>query len=338
VSSQPAEFIGVGVPAYRGVAYIAEALRSLQRQTHRDLAVLISVDGTDEETAAACAPFLRDSRFKLVIQPARLGWAANTSFVMAQNECPFWHYLAQDDLVEPDYVATLLAHARANPQAAVTFCDIQCFDENTDRIGQSPVLGPAAAREISLMLGQHAAVALRGLTRQYALQQTHGLRENEVANFSADTVWMASAARAGELHRVPAALYRKRYHRDNVHTKWAAWPPAQRVKGWQAHCRDMLFEAAQAEATVPERRLIWGAALARLTSTSTEFGYIPAATFDTPARLAMLEGFLTRFTPRDMADASAKLELPFDRIAEMSRALLGIPRRSLLERLGALFR
>jgi len=172
------EFVGIGVPAYRGAAYIAETLRSLQRQTHRDLDVAISVDGADEETAAACAPFLEDSRFRMVIQPTRLGWARNTSWVMAQNECPFWYYQAQDDLVDPDYVSALLAHARENPQAAVTFCDIQCFDQNADYIQQNPVLGPAAAREIALIVAHHAAVALRGLTRQDALRQTRGLREN----------------------------------------------------------------------------------------------------------------------------------------------------------------
>jgi glycosyltransferase involved in cell wall biosynthesis len=332
------EVVGVGVPAYRGAAYIAEALKCLQQQTHRDLAVLISVDGADEETAAACTPFLADSRFKLVVQPTRLGWARNTSWVMAQNECPFWHYLAQDDLVDPDYVSTLLAYARANPQAAVTFCDIQCFDRNTDTIRQNPVLGSPAAREIALITAHHAAVALRGLTRQYALQHTGGLRENEVESFSADTAWMASVARAGELHRVPGARYRKRYHRDNVHSEWPAWPLARRLKAWQVHCRDMFLDASQVEATLPDCRLIWAATMTRLVSADLASGYIPASTFDAAARIAMLDGFLASFAPRHVADTEAKLDLPFDQIADLGRALHGARRQPVVERLRSLFR
>jgi hypothetical protein len=300
--------------------------------------VLISADGADEETAAVCAPFFKDSRFKMVIQSTLLGWARNTSWVMAKNECPFWFYQAQDDLVDPDYVSALLAHARENPQAAVTFCDIQCFGENTGYMPQNSVLGPAATREIVLIVAHHAAVALRGLTRQDALQQTRGLRENEIENFSSDTVWMASVARAGELHRVPRALYRKRYHRDNVHTKWPLWPLEKRIKAWQVHCRDMFLEASQAEATLPDRRLMWGASVVRLVSASTASGYIPASTFDTSARIATLDGFLASFAPRDVTYAEAKLDLPFDQIADLSHALLGARRRPLLGRLRSFFR
>ena len=82
------EYVGVGVPAYRGVDYVTETLRCLEQQTHRNLDVFISVDGADEETAAVCRPFLRDSRFKMVIQPTQLGWAGNISWLMMRNECP----------------------------------------------------------------------------------------------------------------------------------------------------------------------------------------------------------------------------------------------------------
>jgi len=332
------EYVGVGVPAYRGVAYVAETLRCLEQQTHRNLDVLISVDGADEETAAVCTPFIKDSRFKMIVQPTRLGWARNLSWLMMRNECPFWYCQPQDDLIDPDYVSALLAHARANPQAAVTFCDIQCFGEMTAYIPQNSVLGSAATREIVLIVAHHPAVALRGLTRQDALQQTCGLRENEVEDFSSDTVWMASVARAGELHRVQRPLYRKRYHPDNVHKKWPLWPLQKRMKAWQVHCRDMFLEASQAEATLLDRRLMWGASVTRLVSASTASGYIPVSTFDMSARIAMLEGFLASLAPGDVTYAEATLDLPFDQIVDLSHALLGRRRPALLRSLWSLFR
>ena len=332
------ELVGVGVPAYRGVAYVAEALRCLAEQTHRNLDVLISVDGGDEATAAACQPFLKDSRFKLAVQPTQLGWAQNISWLMAHNEGEFWYYHQQDDLVRADYVSVLLELARANAQAAVVYSDIQCFGENLSYITQAPVLGSAVTREIALLLDHHSAVAFRGLTRRNALQQTRGVRENEVENFSSDTVWMASAARAGELLRVPRALYRKRYHRDNVHTKWPLWPLEKRLKAWQVHCRDMFLEASRADASTAERQLIWGAAVARLVSPRTSSGYVPAATFDVSARKVILEGFLRSFTPSDVTNTEQTLELSFDRLVDWSQVLLDLPRPTLLQHLGSLVR
>jgi hypothetical protein len=256
---------------------------------------------------------------------------------MMRNECPFWYYQQQDDLVDVDYVSALLAHARANPQAAVTFCDIECFGEITGAISQNSVLGPAATREMVLILAHHPAVAFRGLTRQDALRQTRGLRENEIENFSSDTVWMASVARAGELHRVPRVLYRKRYHSDNAHTKWSRWPLERRMKAWQVHCRDLFLEASRAKVAVPDRRLMWAASMTRLVSTSTASSYIPASTFDKSARIAMLEGFLASLKPRHVRHAERRLELPFDQIADLSHTILSTGRPLLLRRLRSLF-
>ena len=69
------DYVGVGVPAYRGAAYIAETLLCLEQQTYRNLDVFISVDGADEETAAVCRPFLKDLHFQdgCPAHAARLG-------------------------------------------------------------------------------------------------------------------------------------------------------------------------------------------------------------------------------------------------------------------------
>jgi hypothetical protein len=125
------------------------------------------------------------------------------------------------------------------------------------------VTGEPVARQLSLLLGHHSAVAFRGLTRVEALRDAR-IRRNPVDDFSADTAWMAAAACAGELHRVPGELYRKRYHAANVHTTWARWPPERRSRAWVVHCADMLEAAMAVEATAGERWLLWLGAVERL--------------------------------------------------------------------------
>lgn len=114
----------IGVPVYHGRDFLAACLTSIAAQTHRNLRVMISIDGGDRGSEVVCEPFLTDARFELHRQPERLGWASNISWLMARNTGTFWYYHQQDDLVAPDYVETLLAEAIAHPGAAITFCDI----------------------------------------------------------------------------------------------------------------------------------------------------------------------------------------------------------------------
>jgi glycosyltransferase involved in cell wall biosynthesis len=111
--------VTVGVPVFRGAAFVAETLRSIEAQAHGDLRVLISIAGPDEESEEACRPFLEDPRFELVVQPENVGWAENLNSLMARVETDFWCYQPHDDLLDPRYPEVLVEHAAGAPEAAV---------------------------------------------------------------------------------------------------------------------------------------------------------------------------------------------------------------------------
>ena len=312
--------VSVGVPVFRGTAFVAAALAAIQAQTHPALDVLISVDGADRESAAACEPFLADPRFRMVVQERQLGWTDNISFLMRHSAGDYWFYHQQDDHITPDYVEVLLAHAAGHPEAAVTYCDIQAFGALDRVFSQPPVLGPPAVRAIVLLLAHFPAVAFRGLARRSALEVAGDLRTNTFDSFGADTTWMASIARAGELHRVAKPLYFKRFHADSVHSRWVQWPLERRMAAWRVHCRDMLLETVGAGATLVERRLIFEAALARVVLAEVARGYIPVEDFTDADRAAMLEAFLADIRPR-AGEIGFFLGVPFDVLADDARRL-----------------
>lgn len=68
----------VCIPAYRSEAFIHNTLRSLLTQTYSDFIVEIAVEPPAEETLSVCAPFLRDDRVSIIVNPQVLGWAENT--------------------------------------------------------------------------------------------------------------------------------------------------------------------------------------------------------------------------------------------------------------------
>src|SRR5689334_4762631 len=77
--------ITVGLPIYKAADLIPQALACLQSQTFADFEAIISVDGGDEGTAAACRPFLSDKRFRMVVQPQRLDWGGNFNWLLQQD-------------------------------------------------------------------------------------------------------------------------------------------------------------------------------------------------------------------------------------------------------------
>jgi hypothetical protein len=321
--------VTVGVPVFRGELFIEEALRSIQRQTYRQIEVVISLDGPDAVSEALCAPFLEDSRFRLVVQPERLGWVGNINWLMSQAATGFWYYHQQDDVVDPSYVEVLLGHAERAPEAAVVYCDIVAFGLQTCRLAQSTVTGSPFARQLALLCEHHSAVAFRGLTRVEALQHSGGIRANEVDDFSADTTWMAAIARWGDLRRVPLDLYRKRYHTSNEHVKWSSWPAAKRIHAWTVHCADMLEQAMRVDATPQERRLLWLAAVGRLVSPQTAAGYVPVATLTAAERASRLDGFLRYLGTARSIDIPALLGAGWEDIHRWTRGFYWQPPESL---------
>ena len=290
--------VTVGVPVYRSERFVAETLRSLQAQTFADFTALLSLDGPQQAAEEACRPFLDDPRFRMVVQPQRLGWVANANWLMELVTTPFFCLLPHDDLIDPRYLETLLEHARRTPRAAVVYCDIQGFGHSDVQFEQPSVRGDPVARQLTLLRDHLYAVAWRGLTRAEALRVAGGIPENRVDNFAADAAWMPAAARWGELHRVPLPLYRKRFHDANEHETWNRWPLAKRAQGWAAHCAAMFDQALRVRATTAERRALWLAVLGRLVSHRHALHYIPVHEYTPRDRASLVQLFFVELAAR----------------------------------------
>jgi hypothetical protein len=322
------ELVTIGVPVWQGWAFVAETLGSIAAQTHRELAVLISVDGGDERSADACRPFLADSRFRMVVQPKRLGWVDNQSWLMAEARGDFWCYQAHDDLVVPDYLETLLAHLRRHPEAAVAYGDVRAFGMGDYLLVQPSVTGTPFARQLHLLADHFVGGAYRGVARIAALRAASPLRHNRCNDFSVDQVWMAAAARVGELHRVPRELYRARYRPQSAHQEWLGWDAAARADAWMVHCQQMLEEAWRVPADADQRRLLWAAAVARLLAPHRfPLVFSPIASFPRERRAAILDAFVAATAAGGQVDVPACFDRPWAEVAALTRALCGLEDR-----------
>jgi hypothetical protein len=317
--------VTIGVPVYRGELFIEETLRSIQNQTWRDIQVIISLDGPQPDAEELCRPFLKDSRFRLVVQPERLGWVGNLNWMMRRVATPYWCIQPQDDLLDPSYLEVLLDQARRMPEGAVFYCDIEAFGSLPGSLIQPSVTGSASARQLALLYDHFPAVAFRGLTRVEALHLAGEMPANEVESFACDTVWMSALARWGDLCRVPAGLYRKRFHPANEHKKWFSWPVEKAARAWIVHCAAMLEQAMLVEATTQERRLLWLAAVGRLASTRTDISPLGIASWTVLKRASLLNAFFEHVRTAMSIDLPGLLEASWEEIEQWTRGFYVLP-------------
>ena len=258
--------VTVGVPVYRGQQELPVTLECLRTQTYPNLDVLISVDAADQESATACEPFLRrDARFRMQVQPSRLGWAGNTDWTMRERRGEFYIFQQHDDQVSPTYVADLVEAASRTPNAAICFAEVHTSGLRTMVSRGFQLSGTSIERALAY-LETLDCVPFRGLIRGWALASTSGLLLSDFDPFDScgtEIRFMAQLALWGEFRFVPGPIYYKRLHGANLHLKRQNWSEHQKQLAWASLAAWMIEVVAPAGRDPEERRRLFDVVLAR---------------------------------------------------------------------------
>lgn len=231
--------IAIGVPVYNGALTLPETLRCIQQQHHRDIDVLISIDGGDQGSREVIAPFLADARFRCVEQSQRLGWADNLTRTLQHRDAPFFCYWQQDDLASHNYLGELLQLHSRQPDTGIAYTDVQWFGEQWQR-EHLPSIEAASPRErvLAYLDSQHW-IPLRGLIRSELLRDLPAH-----ARLSQHSPWengfLGHLAGCAAMRRCETALYFKRAH----HAQWGSGfekrPPDRRRADWVTRATALL--------------------------------------------------------------------------------------------------
>jgi len=258
--------VTIGVPVYRGADDLPVTLESIRTQTYPHLDVLISVDAGDMESARACEPFLqRDSRFRMTVQPTRLGWADNTGWTMRQRRGEFYLFNQHDDQTSPDYVASLVEDAVRFPDASVCFAEMHSSGLRT-LVQPGVVLSGTPVERATTYLEHLDHVPFRGLIRSSALARTAGLLLadfNPFDSFGSEIRLMTELALLGEFRFVPGPVYYKRLHGKNIHLTRNKWSEQQQLLAWACLGAWLIEVIAPAGKSADERRDLLDAVLDR---------------------------------------------------------------------------
>ena len=247
--------ITVGLPVYKGADLIAKCLDCLQRQTFGDFEAIISVDGGDAETAAACRPFLVDPRFRMVVHPERLDWVGNFNWLLQQDLQEFFCYRQHDDTTAPEFFEVLLQAADKEPNAAAVYCDCQYTGGRND-IEIAPSIEGESLDRMLQYIERIPAAPVRGLIRRPAIRQAGLVRSDEFRAPLEVFVWLAKLLRWGNFRRVAEPLYYRLDHPHSFTSEYFSWPEDRKRAVWTTMFTGLL-EAAMPLCRTPEERLFF---------------------------------------------------------------------------------
>jgi glycosyltransferase involved in cell wall biosynthesis len=110
--------VTIGIPLFNGAAHIGECLACVLAEKRQDLRVHVLDNASTDDGPGIVRQHARDERrLYLHNQPFNVGVLQNYLSLVMQAETPFFMWRADDDLSEPDYIATLLTALKERPQA-----------------------------------------------------------------------------------------------------------------------------------------------------------------------------------------------------------------------------
>jgi len=112
--------LSIGIPAFNRPEGVERAVRSVLEQDYRNVEIIISDNGSTDETEAVCRSLAaEDDRIRYFRQPHNLGPTANFRFVLRHSLGQYFMWLADDDWLEPGILNRYVSFLDSHPSHAL---------------------------------------------------------------------------------------------------------------------------------------------------------------------------------------------------------------------------
>jgi glycosyltransferase involved in cell wall biosynthesis len=118
--------VSIVLPTYNGARFLEESVRSCLEQSHRDLELIVVIDGSTDGTREILGRF-DDPRLVIVDRENRgLPTSLNDGFAVARGE--LWSWTSDDNAYLPDAIRVMVEHLDAHPGAPMVCTDCLVID------------------------------------------------------------------------------------------------------------------------------------------------------------------------------------------------------------------
>ncbi|MDT4292313.1 glycosyltransferase [Methylomonas sp. MO1] len=132
--------ISVCIPTFNGERYLKETLSSVLAQTYKDFEVIVVDDHSNDSTCNIVNKFVAiDSRVFLYVNEKNQGLVGNWNRCVDIAKGEWIKFVFQDDLLHPDCIGKMMAHANKSNQFIVCQRDViyNDYDKNSSNLAQT---------------------------------------------------------------------------------------------------------------------------------------------------------------------------------------------------------
>lgn len=241
----PAPVVSVGLPVFNGARYLRQSLRCLLDQDFRDFEIVISDNGSTDDTAAICKEFAAaDPRIRYFRSDLNQGAAWNYNRVFQLSRGRYFRWAAADDFVAKDSLRLCLERLRSDPKCVLAFPRTEIVDDEgrsleTYQDGLD-IQDDNPAKRVGILLRKtRECNAVFGLIDSNALSTT-GL----IGRFAgSDHILLAELAMRGRFAEVGATVFYRRTHPaassydKSVARQREFYDPLRLVPDFERNCR-----------------------------------------------------------------------------------------------------
>jgi glycosyltransferase involved in cell wall biosynthesis len=198
--------VSILIPTFNRAATLRRAAESALAQTHRNLEIVVSDDGSTDDTETVCQELCaRDARVRYLRSPTNEGLAVNHNVLFKEMHGDYAMLLSDDDWLERNYVESCLGRLRSRPDH-VLVCGLARYVDQAGAFRDAVALQldqqSAAARVVSYLRNVDENGLLYGLMPRAVLARAAPMR-SVLANdwlLVAAVVAQGKAATLGETH------------------------------------------------------------------------------------------------------------------------------------------
>lgn len=207
--------VTIGLPTFNGATFLSKTLDSLLGQDYADFELVISDNGSSDETEEICRSVAaRDARVRFTRVPSNRGAAWNYNRVLELARGTYFKWAADDDICRPGFLRSCVDRLDADRDAVLAWPRTLLIDEDDRPIGELAdddieLLSPDPIDRLSRLLRHRVEWhPVFGVVRTDVLRQTRGIG----AFILADVALLAELALRGTFLQVDEVLFLRRYH------------------------------------------------------------------------------------------------------------------------------
>jgi glycosyltransferase involved in cell wall biosynthesis len=216
--------VSIGLPVFNGAQYLDLAIQSILAQTFRNLELIISDNGSTDQTQAICLSYAdRDARVSYQRNSINIGGANNENLVFSRARGKYFKWAAHDDVLETSFIQKCVDVLEQNPGVVLVKTHFVLINESGAKIGidcDNRASSNSAFKRFSrLTLADHGCRDICGLMRSEIVEKMK-LRRNYT---DSDRTFLAHMSLFGMFHQIGEPLFYKRIHPETSINKYPGY-------------------------------------------------------------------------------------------------------------------